>query len=75
MSTTLSGYLDGSRSLPDDLREVLARPRLDSEAIQQLTLSALMGRMMLGADKGTKEKIVSLLEKAKELGVDTLGLG
>ncbi len=65
-------YLDGTANLPADIKDVLSRPALSAENLQQLTISALLGKMMVGMDKDGKGKIQGLIDKACELGIDTL---
>ena len=70
--TILADYLEGNSSLPNDLREVLSRPALSAESIQSLSISALIGRLMVGADKPIQAKLTELIDKAKKLGIDEL---
>lgn len=71
--TVLSEYLTGSGSLPADLKDILSRPALSPGEVQNLTISALLGRLMMGADPTIQKKLGSLAARAKELGVDDLG--
>jgi hypothetical protein len=68
----LREYLSGDKSLPDDLKAVLSRPALSSEGVQQLTLSALLGKLMLGADEADRGKVQALIDRAKALGIAEL---
>ena len=68
----LGEYLNGNKSLPQDVKEVLSRPAISSEAVQNLTISALLGRLMTGADEASTKKLRSLVQSAKELGIDDL---
>lgn len=70
--TILADYLDGKSNLPNDIREVLTRPALSADSIQSLTLSALIGQLMVGADKPLQTKLGQLIDKAKKLGIDEL---
>ena len=74
LRTALAGYLDGERSLPGDLKDILSRPALDADGVQKLTIAAVLGSLMTGADGGNKKKLGALLERAKELGLDDLSL-
>jgi uncharacterized membrane protein YqiK len=67
----LKGYLDGSQSLPADLKEVLTRPAADSNTALKLTASAALARMAAGGDAQLKEQVSKLLAKAKDLGLDS----
>lgn len=75
-STTLQNvfgdYLSGKKSLPNDLKEILSRPALSADALQKLSLTAFMGQLMSGADKGLKGKLGELMRRAHELGVGDL---
>jgi len=64
-------YLDGTKSLPADVKEVLARPAVDANAVSKLTLSAVLAKLMLGTDdQALREKLNTLAEQAKELGIE-----
>lgn len=65
-------YLKGDASLPDDLKEILSRPALSADAVKSLTVSAVLGKMMTGVDGDTRGKLQSLIDRARELGVDNL---
>ena len=66
----LGEYLNGTKSLPGDLKEVLARPAVSADSVQKLTVSALLGDLMLSSDGAVKRKLGALLDKAKELGLE-----
>ncbi len=69
--TLFKEYLSGEKSLPDDLKAVLSRPAVDAESLQQLSISAFLARMVAGTkDEASKEKLSSLLEHARKLGLD-----
>jgi len=71
----LSDYLEGGEgSFTQDLREILSRPSLDADAVQSLTLSALLGRLMVNADEPGQAKLRNLIAKARELGIDSLAV-
>ena len=67
LKKVLGDYLDGKKSLPEDLKHVLKGVSPDD--VQKLTLSAFLADLMRNADAGTKRKLSALVEKAKELGV------
>jgi len=69
-SAVLKEYIDGERSLPADLQSVLSRPRLSSGDVQNLTLSAFLGRLALDAEGEDKSKLDKLVEAAKQMGLD-----
>jgi uncharacterized membrane protein YqiK len=66
----LAGYLDGDRSLPQDVRDVLTNPSVDSETIKNLTVSAALHKVMGKLDDGQKNKIQSLIAQAKQMGLE-----
>jgi len=66
----LAEYLSGESSLPQDLKDVLTRPRIDPSAVQSLTLSAALGQLMTRGGGIDKTKLQELIDKAQELGVD-----
>lgn len=65
----LAEYLAGESSLPQDLKDVLMRPRVGPEAVQSLTLSAALGQLMRGG-RVDRDKLQLLIDKARELGLD-----
>ena len=66
----LSEYLDGSKSMPADIKEVLSRPSISAEGVQKSTVAALLGDLMLSSDGAAKRKLQVLLEKAREIGLE-----
>jgi hypothetical protein len=66
----VASYLDGERSLPQDVKEILSRPAVGSETIKNLSVSAALAQLMSGIDVGNRGKVESLIHKAKELGLD-----
>ncbi|MFH1811533.1 MAG: hypothetical protein ABIJ09_22530 [Pseudomonadota bacterium] len=71
----LGEYLQGDRSLPTDIKDVLREPRLSTDGLQKLTLSALLTRLMTGGDDEARAKVSALIEQAKKLGIDKLTSG
>lgn len=65
-------YLSGEASLPEDIKQILSRPALGSQDVQNLTLSALLAKLATGADEDQKAKLGALAAKARELGLDKL---
>lgn len=68
-STVAEEYLTGARSLPADLKEVLSRPSLDAGELKDLSVAALLAKLMGGAGGADKKKLEALAEKARELGL------
>jgi uncharacterized membrane protein YqiK len=67
--TVLAEYLDGRKSLPADVVEVLSRPALDSEAIKNLGVTALIRQLMSNGGEADRAKYADLLAEAQRLGV------
>lgn len=65
-------YLDGSKSLPEDLKDILSNPSMSTDDIQKLSVSALIGKLATNADSGQKRKLKELAKKAQELGLDKM---
>ena len=70
LKTLFGDYLNGQQSLPEDLKSVLGSESMSADNLQKLSVSALLGRMLMGADGPDKGKLQQLLAAAKELGVD-----
>lgn len=66
-------YLEGEGDIVSDLKEVLTRPALGADAVQKLSLSALLGKLASEVDESKRAKIEALVDKAKELGIDEIG--
>jgi hypothetical protein len=49
---------------------VLSNPSVSADGVQKLTVSALLGDLMLSSDGTVKRKLGALLAKAKELGLE-----
>jgi uncharacterized membrane protein YqiK len=71
LRTVFGEYLDGSASLPADLKHVLSQPAFDSSTLQRLSVTALLTRLSSGADPELKDKLMDLVSEAKKLGLDT----
>ena len=71
----LADYLDGTASLPGDLKDILTRANLDTSDVQNLTVSALLMRLMSASDDAGQGKLQQLLASAQELGIEDLELG
>jgi len=64
------GYLTGEKDLPEDIKEMLAAASSSPGGLRDLTLTALLGKLVLAADPETRPRLQTLLEKARELGLD-----
>ncbi len=70
IKTVLADYLQNNRSLPEDLTEILKNPKLDSEALKNLSVSAFLAKLSADAgDASTKSRLEALLTQAKKLGL------
>lgn len=67
-------YLEGGRSLPQDLKEVLSHPALSAGDLQSLTLSAALGLLVARSQGPEKAGLQKLLETAGSLGLGELPL-
>ncbi len=74
-STLVSGALAGHEGsdLVQDLKDVLAG--LGSEDVKNLTVSALLGRLLTGAQGDTAGALQALLDQARSLGIADLPVG
>ena len=63
-------YLTGRKDLPADLKKILSEPRMGSADLGNLTLSAFLGKMMMGSSKEKRQKLKSILELTKEMDLD-----
>lgn len=70
IQTVLSDYLQKNRSLPDDLTEILKNPKLDSESLKNLSVSAFLTKLSAeSGDAGTRSRLEALLAQATKLGL------
>jgi hypothetical protein len=68
--TVFSEYLDGRKSLPTDLVEVLSRPAMDAETLKNLGVTALLRQLMTQSAAADKDKYADLLASAQRLGLE-----
>ena len=66
----LGDYLGGEASFVADLKEVLTRPAASSGDVRNLTLAALLGKLMAGAEGDRQGKLEQLMEIAERMGLD-----
>ncbi len=66
-------YLNGDGNLPSELMDTLQG--MSTADVQRLSISGLIGRLMVGADEGTRNKLQALMDQVRDLGVDKLGSG
>ena len=71
--TALGEYLEGDRNVIDDVKGILTSPSVSADNAQKLSLTALLTKLMTGADDEMRNKVTVLMEQAKKLGIDKLG--
>jgi hypothetical protein len=64
-----AGYIDGEKSLTDDIKDVLSRPAISTEGIKNLSVTAALTTLMSNMADGQRVKVENLIEKARELGL------
>ena len=65
----LGDRLDNGKLL-QDVKDVVASIGHSSEEIKNLTVTGLLGNLMLRADATTRPKLQTLLEQARKLGIE-----
>lgn len=71
LQTLLGDYLDGDRNLPAELLGALGG--MGPQGLQSLGVSALIAKLMSGADPATRSKLLQLSQRAEELGLTPKG--
>ncbi len=66
----LGDYLNGDSSFAGDLKDVLMNPAVSSGDVRNLTLAALLGKLMAGAEGDRQGKLEQLMEVAERMGLD-----
>ncbi|HUQ01378.1 MAG TPA: hypothetical protein VM261_02735 [Kofleriaceae bacterium] len=61
---------NGNGQLMQDLKDVVGAAAGSSEALKNLTVSAVLANLMLKADDKTRVKLQTLLDQARKLGFD-----
>ncbi len=68
LSGILQSRIDGDEDLIDDVKEMVAG--VSSESLRDVTLSAVLSKLLLGADDaGERSKISALMDQARALGL------
>jgi len=66
----LGDRLNGNgHQLIEDVKDVVRAAGASSESLKNLTISGVLGNLMIKADDATKSKLKSLLDQARQLGV------
>lgn len=61
---------NGNGQLVQDIKDVVGAAAGSSEALKNLTVSAVLANLMVKADDSTRVKLQALLEQARKLGFD-----
>lgn len=67
LKSLFGDYLDGRRSLPAEMLEAVSG--LGAQGAQAMSVTALIAKLMKGADEPTRLKLQALVERATELGL------
>ncbi len=65
----LADRLDGGGQLIQDIKDVVSAVGGGSESVKNLSVAAVLARLMVGADDGTRKKLQHLIDSATKLGV------
>ena len=70
VQTLMKDYLSGDKSLVADVKDVLSAPRVDTDDLKNLGVTALLAR--LAKDRGGEQadKLQRLVSEARKLGLD-----
>lgn len=66
-------YLDGKRSLPADLTQILGEA--SAEGVRDLTIAAVLGQLAAKSDGEQKQALTRLLDMARKAGIDGTRVG
>jgi len=62
-------HLSGKANLVQDLKEAVAASGLSTEAVKNLSVTALLTKLMASADESKKGSLKALIDKAHQLGL------
>jgi uncharacterized membrane protein YqiK len=65
----LRRHLTGNGDVIQDLKDLVVGSGLSSETVKNISVSAVLGKLMLGVDDQTRSKIQLLVDKAQQLGL------
>ena len=63
----LGEYTSGDASLREDVKDVLTRPALDADDLKNLSVSAILAKLVAGSDPATRARLEELVDKARDL--------
>ena len=70
VQNVLGDRLNGNGPLLiEDVKEMVRAAAGSSEAVKNLTISAVLGQLMTSANEGNRSKLEALLDKARQLGI------
>ncbi len=72
VSSVLGDYTNGSRSLVEDIKDVLTRSSLTAADLQNMSVAAFLTMLMANSNGEDRARLAKLTETAKKLGVDEL---
>ena len=67
-------YLNGDKSIIDDIRHAVKDSGLDAASLKDMTIGALLGQLVTGSKGEDVEKLRKLQRQAKALGIDDVRL-
>lgn len=70
LKTVLADYLAGRKSLPEDVKQLVAGVAASSGSLSQLSVTALLTQLAAKSDGTTKKKLGQLMDTARQLGLD-----
>jgi hypothetical protein len=57
--------------LIEDIKDMVRSAAGSSDSIKNLTIAAVLGQLLVGADEGKRGALQALLDKARALGIDS----
>lgn len=73
LRTLFKDYLEGDKSLPEDLKQVLSRPALGTADAQNLAIAALVTKVMRESGHPLRGQVEAIIEAAKLPGESLVG--
>ncbi len=72
VQNVLGDRLNGNGPLLiEDVKDMIRSVAGSSDSVKNLTIAAVLGQLLVGADGGKRSKLQALLDKARELGIDS----
>lgn len=70
LQKALGEHLEGEGDLLGGIKDIVASSGMSTESIKNLSIAGALGRLMAEGDEGTRNQIRSLIDKAKDLGIE-----